>query len=788
MRYVDYPDSTGGSDRTAYTYNRQVETTTVTDQRGCVHSLVYDGLGRLTNDCVTTLGTGVDGAIRRLTAAYEVRGLTSKLTSYDNAAVGSGSIVNDVALMYNSFGQLISDSQSHSGAVGGGTPKVQYAYADGTSNMIRPTTLTYPNGRALTIGYGTGGGINDSTSRVDNLTDSSGALVNYAYLGLSTFVQTTYPEPSIQYTLLGSSSGNSPAGDIYWGLDQFGRIIDSRWFNTGTTADIDRIKYGYDRASNRIWRQNPVATAAGAHFDEFYTNDGLQRLKDMKRGTLNVTNTGITSPTFEQCWTLDPTGNWRGFNEAASGTAWTLNQTRTANAVNEITGITNSTGSSWFVPAYDAAGNMTSMPQPAAPESGFTATYDGWNRMAKLVDTGTGQTIQQNLYDTRNFRTVILTYASGVLSETRHSYFTSGWRCIEERVGTATTADKQFVWGGRYIDDLVLRDRGSERLYAMQDANWNVTSIATPTAAIQERYVYTAYGMPAYLTNSFGMRTSSNFTWEFLYCGYRLDFNSSLHQVRLRTYHPSLAFWCQRDSLPYADGASLYMAYSILNKTDPFALCANDCDGEWRQVHLRVRKFHSFTFNRRKFDDEHKSANKIWKQCCIEIVVDQYTSYSQEESQRIFGNDMELDAMTFDRGVPSTSDDFRRLVGLMEEEDREGPADAENPANGTPSLALNMVFGLLISGSDEKQASLQGESYLPRLAGMKSPFAPGASVGMSNIGIGPTIAHELGHLLLDVARHSELDNNLMLSGALGRELTQEQCETARRSGYAQKPR
>ena len=118
LHYLDYPDSTGGSDRVSYAYNRQGQRTSVTDQRGCVHSYLYDGLGRLVHDCVTTLGTGVDGAVRRLTFAYEVRGLTSQLTSYDNASVGSGSVVNDVALLYKSFGQLTSDSQSGNHAEG----------------------------------------------------------------------------------------------------------------------------------------------------------------------------------------------------------------------------------------------------------------------------------------------------------------------------------------------------------------------------------------------------------------------------------------------------------------------------------------------------------------------------------------------------------------------------------------------------------------------------------------------------------------------------------------------
>ena len=57
-----------------------------------------------------------------------VRGMRAKLSSYDNATVGSGSIVNEVQFAYNDFGQLIADYQSHSGTVNtGSTPKVQSA-------------------------------------------------------------------------------------------------------------------------------------------------------------------------------------------------------------------------------------------------------------------------------------------------------------------------------------------------------------------------------------------------------------------------------------------------------------------------------------------------------------------------------------------------------------------------------------------------------------------------------------------------------------------------------------
>ena len=48
----------------------------------------------------------------------------------------------------NDFGQLTTDYQSHEDAVNPATtPKVQYTYADGANNTIRPTALVYPNGQ-----------------------------------------------------------------------------------------------------------------------------------------------------------------------------------------------------------------------------------------------------------------------------------------------------------------------------------------------------------------------------------------------------------------------------------------------------------------------------------------------------------------------------------------------------------------------------------------------------------------------------------------------------------------
>jgi RHS repeat-associated protein len=504
-------------------------------------------------------------------------------------------LVHEVQLAYNEFGQVVTSWQAHGGSVNTSTtPKVQYQYADGSAGTIRPTLLVYPDGREIGYDYGSSNGADDAASRVRDMEDQGVRLVRYGYLGLGTPVEVGYRflpidlpggggyTREMKYTLVGTSFSNDPdMGDQYKGLDRFGRVKDSRWvrYHNGTPGDLDRIKYGYDRASNRVWRENPVAASLSKEFDELYAHDGLHRLKQSARGTLDSGHSTLNSTTFAQCWTLDATGNWKGFRQDDHGDGtWDLAQQRTANGVNEITGVTDTAGPSWATPGYDAAGNMTTVPQPADPTTSYTATYDAWNRLVKLKDGS--DTVQENAYDARRYRTVRKDYASGVVDETRHIYYTEQWQSIEERVGTSSDPERRHVWGLRYIDDLVLRERDTdgngmldESLYALQDANWNVTSVANGLYDVEERYVYTAYGEPAVLDDGFGARSGSSHAWDVLYAGYRWD-RAGLYAVRNRVLHAGLGCWNRRD--PAADVGVFDMYFYVncnpVTSIDPFGL------------------------------------------------------------------------------------------------------------------------------------------------------------------------------------------------------------------------
>jgi RHS repeat-associated protein len=540
LRFKTYPDSTGGSDRVSYQYDRQGAMKEMVDPAGTTHAYDYDKLGRL-----------IDDVVKRISREYEARGMLARVTSYNDATVGSGDVVNDVQLEYNDFAQLETDYQSHDGEVNTSTtPKVGYGYASGSANTIRRTSTTYPNSRVLAFVYGSGGSMASELSRVEKLTFGGSDVVEYNYLGLSEFVRDAYPTIELTYIKQGMEE-DGPAGDQYNGLDRFGRVVDQRWVNS-SGDDVERVKYGFDENNNRCWRNNPVADTLSAKQDEFYIYDGLNQLTNLQRGTLNGGKNGIETPAaWEEGFTLDPTGNWKAYVTAVNGGTPT-SQSRTHNKVNELTAIDSSED---YV-AEDGAGNMTTVPKPGVWDAGYDLIYDAWNR---LVTVEGGSTSIAYEYDGLTRRTKKTTG-----STIRHFYYSDQWQILEERLGSATTPDRHFLWGQRYADDLVLRDRDvgatgtfNERLYTVHDY-FHPTGVTNTSGVVQERYGYDAYGLSRVMDDSFDVIGSSAYDWETRFGAYRWDQETGLYQVRYRYLHPTLGRWLTRDPIAEIGGFNLY--------------------------------------------------------------------------------------------------------------------------------------------------------------------------------------------------------------------------------------
>jgi RHS repeat-associated protein len=412
--------------------------------------------------------------------------------------------------------------------------------------------MTYPNARVINYNYASG--LDASISRLSSVSDSSATLEIYKYLGLSTIVEMGHPQTNVNLTFMTQTGSTGDAGDKYVGLDRFGRVVDQNWYNTATSTSTDQFQYGYDRDSNVLFMKNTLSTTNS----ELYAYNGLNALTSFKRGTLNGTNTAMSgSPSIDESWGLDAAGNWTSVTTNGS------TQTRTANANNQITSISGLT-----TPGYDGNGNMTT------DQAGKTIVYDAWNRLVKYKNGST--VLEINSYDALGRKVV---ENAGTATDI---YFSKYWQNIQENVsGTAKT---QYIWGVGYIDHLIERDRDAdgdsgngleERLYSLQNANWDVTALVNASGTVQERYLYDTYGAVTILTGAWGARGSSSFGWVVLHQGGRLDAVTGLYAFRNREYSSMLGRWVQEDPLGIGSlGGNLYLYLnnSPVNYGDPTGL------------------------------------------------------------------------------------------------------------------------------------------------------------------------------------------------------------------------
>ncbi|HDZ21904.1 MAG TPA: hypothetical protein ENH80_02040, partial [Phycisphaerae bacterium] len=652
LRAIYYPDTDDtfanpmtGTDHVVLTYYVNGALRTRTNQNLTVHTYVYDDIVRLTEDDVTTPGTGVDGFVRSIGYTYNTNsGRLEKITSYDRVDPTTDSHVrNEIELAYDLVGSVTSSEQSHAAATSTGTfPTVTYTYDTTTTgyrltNGARLTQVTYPtNSRVVAFDYGTADEDNDMLSRVEEIENSAGTTVHaqYAYMGSGTIVKVAHPAITNGLDLTyGTAAANYP------GFDRFGRAVDQTWQDTqGTPVVKDRFEYTYDVRSNRLTRD--VMPIDGADdtldgHDNQYTYDDLARLTAADRGTLEAsTFSGLNRG---EDWGLTELGNWKDYEVDANGNgtineAGDLDQVRSHNKVNEIDNDDNdantpSTGTitevggqtAWATPGYNKAGNMDVMPIPADEANTYALTYDAWNRLVKVV--AGAATVTEYRYDGQHRRIATLELIDGEPDTWNRSdfYYDTAWRVVEQRRQTGVAiANKenpvtyvyaQYVWDLRYIDALILRDRDSdsdeqhtldETLYYCNDANMNVTALINASGTVVERYEYTPYGQVSFMDGSFGSRASSSYDNRILYAGYRFDSETGLYHVRHRYHHPTLGRWITRDPIGYPDGMNLYEYVSSgpVDGLDPMGLF-------WKQLRKVLRKYLGL--------DRHQLSVKLYK-------------------------------------------------------------------------------------------------------------------------------------------------------------------------------
>ena len=96
-----------------------------------------------------------------------------------------------------------------------------------------------------------------------------------------------------------------------------------------------------------------------------------------------------------------------------------------------------------------------------------------------------------------------------------------------------------------------------QRLYAEQDANYNVTSLVDTKGQVVQRFAYDPYGADQVLDLGFGATTDA-YDWHNRFQGARLQTATGTYDLRNRVYSPTLGQWLQMDPSGYPDGMNAY--------------------------------------------------------------------------------------------------------------------------------------------------------------------------------------------------------------------------------------
>ena len=516
-----YPDHTGGTPgQIAYgvitfTLDPASRVIVKRDQKGDTCKYIYDFAGRSTTHQYRTLANspgGVPSGTISDTDSFTFDKASRMLTAV------SGRYVNTVTYTYDQAGRKKTEALTISGKT--------YTTTTAYNTRGEVTGLTYPDGALVNRDYTDRGElwkVKHATVTIDTRTYDNGGRMT-----ASTF-------------------NNGVAETRSYGSDNTLTAINFG----GTGSAIGSLTYGWDVNKNKT---SEVVSGTMSNYGFTIPTSGYDN--EDRLVTYNRTS-GLS-----QSWNLSTVGDWNSV--ITNGTA----QNRTHGPTHELL---NAAG---LAVTTDVKGNITLIPAALRSNGQSLAiTYDFNNRMV-TADVGNNGSIEvSHKYDALG-RRVSRTEAS-----TTTVFALSGQQVIcDYALGAAPAASTYRYLYASYIDEPIMRraTSGGAQLYYHRNQQYSIVAMTNSSGAVQERYAYTAYGVPTIANASGTVLTTSAINNRYMYTGREWDNVIGQYYYRARMYDAGLGRFCSRDPIGYRGGENLYGNYFGLPLVDPSGNCPRD--------------------------------------------------------------------------------------------------------------------------------------------------------------------------------------------------------------------
>ncbi|MDZ7617491.1 MAG: RHS repeat-associated core domain-containing protein [Patescibacteria group bacterium] len=405
----------------------------------------------------------------------------------------------------------------------------------------RRTGITYPDGTVVARQYTA----RDQLAQIDY---NSSMVATFAYDSASRRTSRT----------LGDTPGTQTAW-VYGRQDNLPTAI-----NSGVAGAS--FSYTYDANKNKLTEGISSPMANFGFNSTAY--DPADRLTAWNR----------TDGNLDQAWNLSLVGNWATFTQNQ------VKQTRSHTAVHEIAAIDSNPI------AHDPAGNLTRN----AGDTLDRYTWDFDNRLASADIDQDGTAECEYQFDARGQR-VSKTVPDGEGSVTTVFVYL-GNQVVSEYAADALPAspERKFVYA-TYIDEpVVMIDRTAmgtvaagtdELLFYHCNSLYSLAALTDASAAVVERYAYSAYGKPIFLDAAANLLDpqASTVSNPYLFTGRRLDPETGLYYYRARMYDAELGRFVSRDPIGQNAGSRnvyQYVRSFAVGSVDPLGLS----DAPWFEV------------------------------------------------------------------------------------------------------------------------------------------------------------------------------------------------------------